>query len=623
MPEAFQTAIASVSGHWVAVIGVALLFLLVQVALTLRFCSRMRRHTRILEHLCDDFEHGGGGRGAIHLPRDFTWLKWVLFNFPAEDHSQSTNFTREGVLDELDARIAGNSNYLLLQRMGVMAPLLGVVLTVVGFFWLNVDNFEEQSLGRILALVTPLVSGVGAGAVLALFNQLLLHVASRRVEILRVAAHTWFDEVIWSSVNVGTHAASAKAVRGLEQLAESLTQAGNRYAAGARGFDESTAAMKDAATQFRTVFQSFSSDIAGIPEVLRDVRRATAASAAALDELIHVGARAVANLDVSVAAFRTTLDREFNAAAKLHHQSSKALAEEVQQMGQVTELLKLGADEMTRTAQANSDSFQRMDESIRNHLAPGNRRFFEAVQALTGQADGLGDAVRSLSANVDSMAGEFDALTAGIAPSVTSFCDAIENRFGPAVTQQTRQVESVAHSMERLQEAAGTMSSASGVLNRMMDELTQFVGQVRQSHESLDGTARDLTDAGKSLKQTVLGDVAPSQEKLRESAATFNAASGKLAEFMEHGVGPATKQLAMLQGALAGLEETVKSIRKFSESRPDIDRMCNALSRAAEISDAISALPDDIRDIMEQTAHNAAVMDSRGGFITWLSRRPR
>ena len=56
---------------------------------------------------------------------------------------------------------------------------------------------------RILLAVTPLVSGVGTGAVLALINQALLHIAGRRVESLRMTARTWFDTVIWSRFGSG------------------------------------------------------------------------------------------------------------------------------------------------------------------------------------------------------------------------------------------------------------------------------------------------------------------------------------------------------------------------------------------------------------------------------------
>src|SRR5947207_10546319 len=101
--------------------------------------------------------------------------------------------------------------------MGVMAPLLGVILTVAGFYWLRVGD-ENQSLQTILLAVTPLISGVGTGAVLALINQALLHIAGRRVESLRMSARTWFDSVIWSRSSFDTQASTMKAVQAMERL---------------------------------------------------------------------------------------------------------------------------------------------------------------------------------------------------------------------------------------------------------------------------------------------------------------------------------------------------------------------------------------------------------------------
>jgi hypothetical protein len=184
------------SNEWAPVIGVGLVFFLVQVALCASFCFRLRRQERAIKRLNRDFEQSGDGRNGIRsLGREHAWLQWVDLNFPASSISPS-NFTRDDALQELDTQIAGDGNYLLLQRMGVMAPLLGVVLTVAGFYWLQVGD-EEQSLQTILLAVTPLVSGVGTGAVLALINQALLHIASRRVESLRMTARSWFDAVIW------------------------------------------------------------------------------------------------------------------------------------------------------------------------------------------------------------------------------------------------------------------------------------------------------------------------------------------------------------------------------------------------------------------------------------------
>jgi len=76
-----------------------------------------------------------------------------------------------------------------------MAPLLGVVLTVAGFYWLHVGD-EDQTLQTILLAVTPLVSGVGTGSRAGVDKSgYSSHMAGRRVESLRMTARAWFDTV--------------------------------------------------------------------------------------------------------------------------------------------------------------------------------------------------------------------------------------------------------------------------------------------------------------------------------------------------------------------------------------------------------------------------------------------
>ena len=193
-----NTTTYAFSSDWALVAVIGLVFFLVQIALTLSFCRRIRRQERTIQELECEFELGCPCEFEDeHVRSESGWADWVLTHFPVGRTGMPANFTREDALQELDSRLASDSGYLLLQRMGVMAPLLGVVLTVVGFYWLKVGD-ENQSLGTILWAVTPLVSGVGTGAVLALVNQVLLHFASRRVESLRMTARNWFDAEIWS-----------------------------------------------------------------------------------------------------------------------------------------------------------------------------------------------------------------------------------------------------------------------------------------------------------------------------------------------------------------------------------------------------------------------------------------
>ncbi|HJQ80022.1 MAG TPA: hypothetical protein VJ828_08710 [Lacipirellulaceae bacterium] len=611
--------------NWVVVIGIGLLFFLVQLTLTLRFNFRLRRQRRILAQLGADFEEGGDGRGHVDkIQESYGWIHWVVANFPAPSTNPPANYSREDVLQELDTRIASDSDYLLLQRMGIMAPLLGVVLTVVGFYWLEINETQEQSLQAILLAVTPLVAGVGTGAVLALINQVLLHVAGRRVEALRMAAREWFDAAVWRNIGLDTQAATVKAVRAIERLATSVTEASTRHDASSNRIAQTSASMKDAATQFGQVVKSFAGEIRGIPESLSEVRRSTSAAAASLDELIQIGTRAVANLDVSVAAFRSSLDRDFATAAQLHFRSSKSLADSVQQISEAAELLKSGAGDIKQTSQTGAASFEKLDDSIRQQLVPANRRFHDAVQELSGQAAAVSKVARDLSTHVESTASELDKTAGRLVPSFNAFCDTVDQRLGPAVQQQRRQVESIGQSIDRLREVAESMSEGMRGLRAMLEEFSLAVGRTGPLHEALAGTAKELAEAGKHMRRSIESDMAPSQRSMRDTATTFANAAAQLIDFTQDGLVPATRELATLHETLRGLEEVVASIRSFSHARADIDRLNTTLARSAEISDALAALPDQLREILEQrTNHSAGLSNLPGRVRTWLTRRPK
>jgi hypothetical protein len=242
------------SNEWTLVIGIGLVFFLIQLALTFSFCFRMKRQERAIRRLTRDFEMGGNGRPDVQRSaHKASWPNWVVSHFSGGAHGQN-NFTREDALQELDTRIAGNGGYLLLQRMGVMAPLLGVVLTVAGFYWLKVDG-QNDSLQSILMAVTPLVSGVGTGALLALVNQALLHVAGRRVESLRQTARNWFDTVVWGRANFGGANSSVKSVQVMEQFVRDALDDISRLNETLNKAAEISVALSGLPDQIRTILE--------------------------------------------------------------------------------------------------------------------------------------------------------------------------------------------------------------------------------------------------------------------------------------------------------------------------------------------------------------------------------
>ncbi|MEO8495796.1 MAG: hypothetical protein ABI614_12045, partial [Planctomycetota bacterium] len=502
-----------IGSHWSIVLAVGLAFFAFQLVLCYRFFRWLRRHELTLASLNQDVESGGDGRKNIAaLAAHFPWLKWVHSNFPAGT-STPGNYTREDVLHELDTRIASNSSYLLLQRLGVMAPLLGVILTVLGFPFIQLPETEDPSLDQMLNVVTPLVAGVGTGAVLALINQFLLHIAGGRAEAMRTIGRTWFDSAIWYSVGLDTQAATVKAIAAIERMAKSVSESAEHQAENAHRLVESTSAMRHAAAEFREIVQVFGTDIKDLPDTLRHLRDATAASAKALDALIPVGQRAVAGLDVSVSAFRTSIEQDFIPSAARHRES------------------------LTSLSDTNSKA--------------------------------LGD------------------------------------------------------TSARIQDAAKAVTAGTSLFSKVLAEQSQFAELMSPIQQTLHEAIDRLAKTGAQLEATVNEEMNPSQEAFHGAAASFAASASELANFIEHGVEPATKRLAELHRTLAGLEQTAKAMQEFGSAGGNVDRITKSLADAADVAEAIAALPGQIREVLEQHANGQAeVADSSGKLMGWLRGRP-
>jgi uncharacterized phage infection (PIP) family protein YhgE len=501
------------SSHRAIVIAIGLLFLASQIALCISFFRWLKHYEQTLSALNDDVESGGDGRAKIdEHARHFPWIKWVNSNFPVGTTTPG-NYTREDVLDELDTRIASRSDYLFLQRMGVMAPLLGVILTVLGFWFIELPETEEPSLNEMLSVVTPLVAGVGAGAVLAFLNQLLLHLAGRRAEAVRMIGRTWFDSAVWYSVGLDTQAATVKAIAAIERMAQSVSESADHQSENAHRLIESTSAMKNAAAEFREMVQVFGAEIKGLPDTLRDVRHATAASAKTLEALIPVGQRAVAGLDVSVSAFRTSIEQDFIQAATRHRESLDSLSE----------------------------------------------------------------------------------------------CN----------------MKALSDSSSRIQDAAKAVTEGSVLFGKVLEDQSQFTELMSPIHETLRESIDQLSKSGAELHATVRKEMTPSHKAFSEAAASFATSASQLSAFIESGVDPATKRLSELHRTLSGLEKTAKAMHTFSVAGGDVDRITQSLADAADVADAIAALPEQILEVLEQNGNGQEELAGASGkLMGWLRNRP-
>lgn len=618
---AFQFS-SVISSHWTVVLSVGLLFFALQLALCTRFYRWIRLYEKAVGALYEDIEQGGNGRSSIELmPNQFAWLKWVNTNF-AEGMTTPGNFTRDEVFQELDSRIASSSDYLLLQRLGVMAPLVGVILTVTGFWWVELPESGDPKLSEMLAVVTPLVAGVGTGAILALINQWLLHLVGGKTESLRMAARTWFDAAVWNTVGLDTQEATVHAISAMEHMATSISESADQQTQNATRLAESTAMIRQASGEFSEMVQNFGLEIKGMPDTLADLGSATAASTKALEELIPIGKRAVAGLDVSVSAFRTAIEQDFIAVAGLYHTSIKDFSDSVSRINESTLHLQSGSCDLQDTAKAQSASFQKMNETLRQQVLPAHTGLSSAVNQLTHRMHLLEGMVGTLSSRVDTVAAEFGQITGDLQSSVNAFREAVDGQFTSAAREHQQNMVSLGHSSAQLQQAAQALSDGSQEFTELLHQQSEFSKQIGPVQTAFRDTVQQLSDAGAVLQETVCSDISPSQGSLRKASASLTDSADVLAKFIEQGLGPATKRLTELHQTVFGIEQTMQEMQRFLSAGGNIDRLSTSLAQVADVAVAIAALPQQILETLNQhVPDQAEIAASRGGLMGWLRGR--
>lgn len=167
--------------------------------------------------LRSNFEQGSGS-----LPPDLLKLaSWLGPFVSATKNSFHLTHARDAATRSLEELLASQRDFLKLQKLLTAAPLIGVLLTAVGFITVEAD------LSDIQALAVPLVGGVATGASLALFSQLLLYFVELSTEKSRCEGQTLIDEIWVSSVeDIGDpHRAILSAIGNLDIATSALTTA--------------------------------------------------------------------------------------------------------------------------------------------------------------------------------------------------------------------------------------------------------------------------------------------------------------------------------------------------------------------------------------------------------------
>lgn len=205
------------SQHIGVLIAVSLAFVGVVLYASIRSLRFHLAFRRDIKQLLDDAHQSSGNAlpSWVGLP---IWLAPFVSAFRNSFHLTQA---RDVAGKQLEETLATNREYLKLQKLQSAAPLIGVLLTAMGFITM------ENDLNDVQSLAVPLVGGVATGAILALLSQLVLYFVELDIDKSRRDGQRLIDE-IWikaTSELVNPHRSILIAVGRLEEATTSLTAA--------------------------------------------------------------------------------------------------------------------------------------------------------------------------------------------------------------------------------------------------------------------------------------------------------------------------------------------------------------------------------------------------------------
>lgn len=405
-------------------------------------------------------------RGLAQGKTGHQWLGWVATRF----HDGAFNdghYRREDAIAQLDGWLEGHGSYLFLQRMGIMAPLVGLLITVLGFFFLQPPTADSGDLRQILHALTPLVLGVGTGATLALINQVLLHLAGKGTDALRAVACRWFDDCVWKHVQAKPHAATEDAAEALREMATTIRGSDEQYRIATAAISQTCQSLKGAGTALVDTVERLREDTAKIPDEMKTLRGTANSVISSLGGIVPNIERTTAELAESVVAFKSVVQEQFGQVAARHRESAELLAGSAAQIRESAGQLSTQFGSLAKIVDSQATASQEWSRSLREDVLPAQGLFHEAGARLADATKDLPPAQRAFREAADSMQESAKGLAACV--------------------------------HEGIDPATRRLAELDQVLSRMR-ETNEAVRQMTQLRQEFAGLARSLSEAAEAAK---------------------------------------------------------------------------------------------------------------------------
>jgi hypothetical protein len=513
------------------------------------------------------------------------WLSWVDDAFPRGTVS-NTGWSRDDAFEMLDESVTAIQSYQWLQRLAVMAPLVGVLITAIGLASLRVPANQVLTLSTILGAVTPLFSGVIVGASLAIWNQILLQIVQWQIQQLRETAQRWFDREIWSRAIAAPREAVESTIAALRELARSIKDTAKVQRANALRTRRATRAVVRASLASENAFKGFGTGLAEFSSQIRTLQKITESTRILAQSMEPSLRKAHDALMATVNGFQKAVDDQFIPAARNHAEAAKHSAKMAEKtlailraIEETTRKLQDQCDQLVSSTQDLGRSGDKLKKSIEETLVPANGSLHDAATTLNRAAGAIPDLFKTSAAAFSSTADYLRmSLEIDLVPAATQLHESIENDLGPAIRQQKLVMED--------------SSKVSEGLKALFLLIQGSATSLEDRYVHLAAAANNQSLASEEIYQSLKKGLIPNQEKIGKAASDLAGSATALSSFLNEGLNPATARLAELGQIIAPMREAAGAIGALGNLNGELGELASIVRRLRDAVDSAKVLSE-------------------------------
>ena len=482
----------------------------------------------------------------------------IIYRRWKDDSRGDLAFLGNEYLDMLKALMNESSPYRLLERMNVICPLFGIVLTVWGLMSISTVN---QSFFEIMAVY----HGVLVGAVLAVVNQIYLAIVDSHISALSENARSeWLsqmDDGILAQIkgNFGeflketrlvTHSMAnviqesqryinelnqnmASMNSNMQATSENLSNAGNIFASAIDGFQKSLIATSD---QFREDLGILTKKVLDKQEEMMQPLMTTLANTAQMSTQMQE------TMTKNNVALQRMTNELLGAAEKIAPPCDNLMQASADIQKSSSEL-RQGADVYLRTTQQISEQMKNtLTESITTlqHINLSNRKVIAQAESCEGKIEYLlkeieemGDKMQVTTSVFVKSTENLDSASKALHETSTDLYR-ISNGAGEATQALERDTEELGVACKKFSEGASRLLDSSTELwestqahiavdhentqkqSEAIDQMRKDNDVIREKIQEMVGQIHETTENLRSISEVVQGSVATHKEQMEK-----------------------------------------------------------------------------------------------------------